>query len=105
MPSLHYKIITSRYYPPSSSYQCDYFSSMIKNKVDSYFLVNLDSNGYVDKWTFKNSIAKAACIPIDTIIDIYFYSITYIDEYKNYTSCGGSTYSNIYSYEGDTRIY
>jgi len=39
MVKIHYKIITSKYDPPTSSYQCSYFSSMIKNKTDGYVFV------------------------------------------------------------------
>ena len=74
--------------------------------IYSYVWVNLDELGYFDKWTLQDKIAKAACIPIDTIIDIYFYSKIYVDESKNYTTLDDDwEYGGIYSYEGDARIY
>ena len=99
MVEIHYKIITSKYDPPTSSYQCRYFSSMIKNKTDGYVYVTLQKNEYwfddsddfldyeeyIDSYDLKDKVSKAAGIPINTIVDIYFYSKIYVDEYKNYT--------------------
>ena len=78
MPSIHYKIITNKYKPPSYTYQCSYFSSMIKNKIDSYAYVNSYSN-ILYKDDLINAISENSCIPYQTIVDIYIY------EYKNYT--------------------
>ena len=109
MPSIHFKLITTKYSPPSDSYQCYGFSSMIKNKIDSYVYVNDYSDKYNSryfyKWELIYNIAKQACIPKNTITDIYFYNRNYIDESKNYYSpfsnnniryCNSSYDSNIY---------
>ena len=109
MPSIHFKLITTKYSPPSDSYQCCGFSSMIKNKIDSYVYVNDYSDKYNSryfyKWELIYNIAEQACIPKNTITDIYFYSRYYIDESKNYYSpfsnnniryCNSSYDSNIY---------
>ena len=97
MVDIHYKIITSKYYPPSSSYQCSNFSSMIKNKTDGYVYVNTDDNYsfddfyfdsrkiYINEWDLIDKISKQASIPSNTIVDISFYSKIYVDEFKNYT--------------------
>ena len=78
MSSIHFKLITNRYSPPSDSYQCNGFSSMIKNKVEGYANIKLyndeDDGTYFYKYELINSIAKVACIPEITITDIYFYS-------------------------------
>ena len=105
MPSayLHYKIITSLYYEPFDSWQCDDFSSMIKNKIDGYVSVNLDSGGYLYEWNLKDALSEKCCIPKDTIIDIYFYSNNYVDKRKNYTPAFSS--GKIYSYKDDERKY
>jgi len=77
MVSIHFKLITSRYSSPKDSYQCNDFSSMIKNKVDGYAYVNLYkdqyNSHYFGKWDLIYSISKQACIPEITITDIYFY--------------------------------
>ena len=39
--SLHYKLITSIYDPPTSSIQCSNFSSMINDKKDRWILINI----------------------------------------------------------------
>ena len=97
MVSIHYKIITSTYDPPSSSVQCSDFSSMIKNNLDGYVYVNTYNNysfddfyfdsgeQTIDEWDLKDQISKQASIPSNTIVDVYFYSQQYIDEFKNYT--------------------
>ena len=110
MPSIHFKLITTRYSAPYDSYQCSYFSSMIKNKIDSYVNVkdyrDKSNNIYFYKWDLINSIAKQACIPNKTITDIYFYYRSYVDEYKNYYS--PFTNNNIRYYNssyGDNNIY
>ena len=84
MLSIHYKIITDKYEPPSYTYQCSNFSSMIKDKIDSYAYVDSYSN-IIYKYELISAISKNSCIPYETIVDIYIYSRTYIDEYKNYT--------------------
>ena len=107
MTSIHYKLITSKYSPPSDSYQCSGFSSMIKNKADSYAYVELFNDNinskYFDKWNLIYHISQAACIPQSTITDIYFYSRYYVDEYKNYYSPFDS--NGIKYYYGDNNIY
>lgn len=110
MVSIHYKIITSTYDRPSSSYQCFYFSSMIKNKTDGYGYVNTydnysfdyesfgfysdnddddfhfgSSKKFIDELDLINKISKQASIPSNTIVDIYFYSEIYVNISKNYT--------------------
>ena len=84
--SLHYKIITSKYDPPSSTYQCYNFSSMIKNKIDGWVSIYLNNQGYFYKCDLINEISKQACIPYNTIVGIYLYNRTYVDECKNYTN-------------------
>ena len=84
MPTIHYKIITDKYESPSYSYQCSNFSSMIKNKISGYVYVNSYSNK-VYKCDLISAVSKNSCIPYNTIVDIYIYSRTYIDENKNYT--------------------
>ena len=103
MPTIHYKIITSIHESPSYSYQCGYFSSMIKNKIDRYAYVNSFSN-QVYKSELINVISKNSCIPESTIVDIYLYSRIYIDEYKNYTPAFGD-YDGRFIYDYDSNIY
>ena len=72
--SLHYK--TSTWDSPSSTCQCNYFSSMIKNKIDNYAYIKFYRNppmyysivdsfkdGYCYKGDLKEAISKNSCIP------------------------------------------
>ncbi len=102
--SLHYKIITSKYDPPSSTYQCYNFSSMIKNKIDGWVSIYLYDSGNIYKSQLIDNISKQACIPKNTIVDINLYNQTYVDEFKNYTN--PFNYHGIRrSYNGDNTIY
>ena len=98
---VHYKLITSKDSPPTAKCQCNNFSKMIKSKKDGYVYTESYSgtyNKYIYKYKLMNSIAKAACIPLGTIIDIHFYSKIYYDEYKNYTS---AKYNDSYDFDND----
>ena len=101
---LHYKIITSKYSPPSDTYQCSNFSSMIKNKIDGWVSIYLYNDRYIYKSQLIDNISKQACIPKVTIYDIYLYNRTYVDECKNYTN-PFNCYNGRRSYNGDTTIY
>ena len=109
MPSIHFKLITNKYYPPSDSYQYNGFSSMIKNKMEGYANINLYNDQYNStffyKWDLIYSIAKEACIPEITITDIYFYNRCYYDEYNNYSSPFEDDKRYYNSYYGDNSIY
>ena len=103
MPHINYQLITSIYLPPSDSYQCSNFSSMIKNKIkgsiwvqqyskkndfffdDEDFFVSPFCSEYIYKSDLINEISKESSIPLETIVDIYFYSKEYYAESKNYT--------------------
>ena len=102
--SLHYKIITSIYDPPSYTYQCSNFSSMIKNKIDSWAFIYLNNFGHINKFELKQQISKNSCIPYETIVDIYLYSKIYVDEHKNYTKAFNLE-NKRYSHKGDNNIY
>ena len=96
--NINYKIITSKYDSPSSFYQCSNFSSMIKNKTEGIIWVNKYKNinkpfswphrynEYIYKSDLIREVSKNSSIPLDTIVDIYFYSKIYYEESKNYTS-------------------
>ena len=102
--SLHYNLITSVDYPPTSSWQCSNFSSMIKDKKDSWVSIYTYDDGYFYKDQLIEQISKVACIPYCTIVEIYVYHRTYIDEYKNYIKafdCNGKRYT----YKGEQTIY
>ena len=99
---IHYKLITSKYSPPTDKCQCNNFSKMIKSKKDGYVYTESYSgtfDDYIYKYELMNNIAKAACIPPGTIIDIHFYSKIYYDEYKNYTS---AKYNDSYDFDNDS---
>ena len=100
MGRIHYKLITTLYSPPEDYFQCNNFSPMIKNKVDGYAYVNLDQNNNFSKYELTSKIAQVACIPQETIVDIYFYSKIYISERKNYTQ----SFTNVYFDEFDSLI-
>ena len=102
--SLHYKLITSIYSPPSSSCQCSNFSSMIKDKQDNWISIYINDCGSLYKSQLIEQISKAACIPFCTIVEIYTYYQTYVDEYRNYKKA--FDFLNVrYSYKGDNTIY
>lgn len=102
--SLHYKIITSISDPPSSTFQCCDFSSMIKNKIDNWASVYLYNNELFYKDHLIEQISKNSCIPKNTIVNIYCYSKIYVDEKKNFTEA--FNWENIrYSSKGDSNIY
>ena len=101
MLPIHYKLITMLYSLPEDYFQCNYYSPMIKNKVDGYAYVNLDQNNNFSKYELTSKIAQVACIPQETIVDIYFYSKIYISERKNYTQ----SFTNVYFDEFDSLIY
>ena len=103
MPTIHYKIITDKYESPSYSYQCSNFSSMIKNKISGYVYVNSYSN-LVYKYDLISAISKNSCIPYNTIVDIYIYSRTYINENKNYTPAF-NIFGKRYIYDYDSLTY
>ena len=115
--SLHYKIITKLWESPSNTYQCDNFSSLIKNKIDNYAYIKLYPNqsmdfsediflsdGYCYKWDLKEAISKNSCIPCNTINNIYFYEKIYVDENKNYTPAFPFGEKR-YLYDGEQTIY
>ena len=115
--SLHYKIITKLWESPSNTYQCDNFSSLIKNKIDNYAYIKLYPNqsmdfsediffsdGYCYKWDLKEAISKNSCTPCNTINNIYFYEKIYVDENKNYTPAFPFGEKR-YLYDGEQTIY
>jgi hypothetical protein len=57
-----------------------------------------------DKHELIEQISKVACIPYCTIVEIYVYHRTYIDEYKNYTKAFNIE-NGRYSYKGEQTIY
>ena len=89
--SLHYKLITSIFHPPTSDFQCSNFSSMIKDKKDSWIYINRPETGNI-KYQIIEQISKIACIPICTIVEIYKYNQIYIDESKNYIKLDNMVY-------------
>ena len=101
--SLHYKIITSIYDPPSSTYQCCNFSSMIKNKIDSWVSIFLYNNTLF-KSQLIEQISKKSCIPKNTIANIYCYSKIYVDEHKNYFNAFNN-FGERFSDKRDSNIY
>ena len=102
--SLHYKLITTIYDPPSSSYQCSNFSSMIKDKQDNWISIYINDRGSFYKSQLIEQIKKAACIPICTIVEIYTYYRTYVEEYRNYIKAFNYL-DERYSHNGDNTIY
>ena len=102
--SLHYKLITSIYDPPTSYNQCSNFSSMINDKKDSWISIYTYDDGYFYKHELIEQISKVACIPYCTIDEIYEYHRTYIDEYKNYIKAFNIE-NGRYSYKGEQTIY
>ena len=101
--SLHYKLITSIYYPPTSDFQCSNFSSMIKDKTDSWISINIPDKGSFYKSQLIGQISKVACIPYCTIVEIYKYNRIYIKESQNYIQLGNLLYS--YYFDKNTIYY
>ena len=116
--SLHYKIIINIWDSPSSTWQCNNFSSMIKNKIDNYAYIKFYRNqrmyysigdsfrkGYCYKGDLEEAISKNSCIPRKTIVDIYVYENLFVDKNKNYKTAFNLFSEKMYLYDDDQTIY
>lgn len=102
MSSYYYKCFTDKYSNPDCEYQCNGFSSIIKNTsgyvwpsgknnviINCIFLFGAYSK-YED---IRYEIHKATSIPFNAIVGLYKYSKTYYNESRNY---------DYYDFEKDT---
>ena len=99
MSRYHYKCFTSKCFDPNYEYQCNGFSSIIKNLSGYVYLSNNVNNFIVlfGRYSLNINIGyeihKATSIPFNAIVGLYKYSKTYYDETKNY---------DYYNFEKDT---